>query len=386
MDQIQLQQKIIYFKAELDKYKKQVKDYQENFHYALLEKLKEENENLKEENNQLAEDLTSARKSASKGSQSYENKILVYKENLVTLQNDNYDYQKRMSSMHEENKELKDKYEGLQVKMKRLNTQYYQQSSELVEMGRLNISLKKELAENNENHEQKEKSMQNEINKVHAQLHESQHRSELYKAAKEQEIEELTAQHQKEIEELSTHHSNEMDDLAAQHQKKIEELSVHHSNEMDDLSAQHQKKIEELSAHHTNEMDDLSAQHQKKMEELSAHHSNEIEDLEKKYTDMESAKDQEISRLIQSNLSLEEQIKELQQNEEESPELDLENLFEDLNLPLFDTFQAIASPFAGTDDKIDFKSLLTQLLEQRLNDLSQQIDELESEDQDPDEE
>ncbi|MFQ3545256.1 hypothetical protein Q7A53_14330 [Halobacillus rhizosphaerae] len=320
MDQIQLQQRIIYFKAELDKYKKQVKDYQENFHYALLEKLKDENENLKEENNRLAEDLTSARESASKGSQSYENRILVYKENLVTLQNDNYDYQKRMSSMHEENKDLRENYEELQVKMKRLNTQYYQQSAELVEMGRLNISLKKELAENKENYEQKEKSMQNEINKLHAQLHESQHRSELYKAAKEQELEELTAQHKQEI------------------------------------------------------------------EELSAHHSNEIEDLEKKYADMESAKDQEISRLIQSNLSLEEQINDIQVKEEESPELDLENLFENLNLPLFDTFQAIASPFAGTEDKLDFKSLLTQLLEQRLNDLSQQIDELESEDQDNEEE
>ncbi|WP_406946128.1 hypothetical protein ACJA3J_09300 [Halobacillus sp. SY10] len=52
-DTIVLQQKIIHFKSELAKYKEKVKDYQENYHYALLSKLKEENAELIKENEEL---------------------------------------------------------------------------------------------------------------------------------------------------------------------------------------------------------------------------------------------------------------------------------------------------------------------------------------------
>ncbi|GGC99523.1 hypothetical protein GCM10007216_32810 [Thalassobacillus devorans] len=48
-DPIQLQQKIIHFKAELAKYKEKVKDYQENYHYAQLDDLKEQNIQLLED-------------------------------------------------------------------------------------------------------------------------------------------------------------------------------------------------------------------------------------------------------------------------------------------------------------------------------------------------
>lgn len=55
-DAVLLQQKIIHFKSELAKYKEKVKDYQENYHYALLEKLKKENAKLLEEQNVLKKD------------------------------------------------------------------------------------------------------------------------------------------------------------------------------------------------------------------------------------------------------------------------------------------------------------------------------------------
>ena len=46
-----LQQEIIYLRAELDKYRSKVHDYQENYHYSQLENLKIENSHLLEELN-----------------------------------------------------------------------------------------------------------------------------------------------------------------------------------------------------------------------------------------------------------------------------------------------------------------------------------------------
>lgn len=48
-DPTQLQQKIIFFKAELAKYKAKIEDYENNYHYSQLKLLKQENLKLKEE-------------------------------------------------------------------------------------------------------------------------------------------------------------------------------------------------------------------------------------------------------------------------------------------------------------------------------------------------
>lgn len=47
-DTTQLQQKIIFFKAELAKYKAKIEDYENNYHYSQLRLLKQENQQLKE--------------------------------------------------------------------------------------------------------------------------------------------------------------------------------------------------------------------------------------------------------------------------------------------------------------------------------------------------
>lgn len=53
-DTIQLQQKVIYFKAELAKYQMKVKSYENDYHYSQLKKLKEENLQLIDVNNALS--------------------------------------------------------------------------------------------------------------------------------------------------------------------------------------------------------------------------------------------------------------------------------------------------------------------------------------------
>ncbi|WP_156323855.1 hypothetical protein [Bacillus sp. JCM 19034] len=50
---IQLQQKLIYYKSELAKYRSKVEQYENNYHYAQLKELKEENEQLKTKLNEL---------------------------------------------------------------------------------------------------------------------------------------------------------------------------------------------------------------------------------------------------------------------------------------------------------------------------------------------
>lgn len=56
-DPLQLQQMIIFLKAELAKYKYEVKKYQDSYHYSLAEKLEQENIQLTNEKNELSKEL-----------------------------------------------------------------------------------------------------------------------------------------------------------------------------------------------------------------------------------------------------------------------------------------------------------------------------------------
>ncbi|WP_035532545.1 hypothetical protein [Halobacillus kuroshimensis] len=71
-DAVQLQQKVIYYRSELDKYKKKVQDYQENYHYSMLESLKNENEQLKQESGRWSEEEAVLKGELAKRNQTYE--------------------------------------------------------------------------------------------------------------------------------------------------------------------------------------------------------------------------------------------------------------------------------------------------------------------------
>ncbi|UOQ45219.1 hypothetical protein MUN89_04525 [Halobacillus salinarum] len=79
-DSIQLKQKLIYYKAELEKYKDKVQDYQDNYHYAMLEKLKKENEMLVNDNESLSIQLRASKEEFNRRLQAQENQGKVYKE------------------------------------------------------------------------------------------------------------------------------------------------------------------------------------------------------------------------------------------------------------------------------------------------------------------
>src|SRR4051794_30057411 len=57
LNPIILQQQIIYLSSELDKYRLTVRDYQENYHYSQLEKLKIKNSHLLGERQQFTNQI-----------------------------------------------------------------------------------------------------------------------------------------------------------------------------------------------------------------------------------------------------------------------------------------------------------------------------------------
>lgn len=98
---VQLQQKIIHLQSELGKYKKRVKDYQENYHYRLLDELREENMSLVEKN-QL---LQTSYKEIYEKNQQLEQENKQHQENLIALEDKN---EKLVNELKEEIKSLKD--------------------------------------------------------------------------------------------------------------------------------------------------------------------------------------------------------------------------------------------------------------------------------------
>lgn len=77
-DPLQLQQMIIFLKAELAKYKQEVKKYHDSYHYSLAEKLEQENIQLVNEKNMLSEELHTLHKEFEKRTNDYEKHIHLH--------------------------------------------------------------------------------------------------------------------------------------------------------------------------------------------------------------------------------------------------------------------------------------------------------------------
>ncbi|KHF39861.1 hypothetical protein [Halalkalibacter okhensis] len=133
-DTIQLQQKIIYFKSELAKYQAKVQDYENNYHYSQLKKLKEENLHLltnketiaqqyQEEVNQLLKENETAQHKISEleahiqklnhALDSEHQKQTALIEKNEQLQKDLFDSDQAKSNFEKENNYLKEEFQKL---------------------------------------------------------------------------------------------------------------------------------------------------------------------------------------------------------------------------------------------------------------------------------
>ena len=105
-DPIQLQQRIIYYRAELDKYKKKVQDYQNNFHYSQLEKLKIENSVLMQEIEEWRNQETVVRGELSKRLQGFEERTARLEKQEERLQKEIQDWQKQNEELKDQKRDL----------------------------------------------------------------------------------------------------------------------------------------------------------------------------------------------------------------------------------------------------------------------------------------
>ncbi|TLS37460.1 hypothetical protein [Pseudalkalibacillus caeni] len=141
-DPIQLQQKIIYFKAELAKYKEKVKDYQENFHYNQLENLKSENISLIEKQEELEEKLAEEKETNNNYKQkaselqtltSRQEKELGKLKSLVTeIQKANQSYMKELENEKTVQKQLNQKFRRISEENNHFNEQFKKQEQDII--------------------------------------------------------------------------------------------------------------------------------------------------------------------------------------------------------------------------------------------------------------
>ncbi|WP_028784810.1 hypothetical protein [Thalassobacillus devorans] len=222
-DPVQLQQKIIYFKAELAKYKEKVKDYQENYHYAQLDNLKEQNIQLLEDKAELdyqvekmekelqtAEEIIAEQqgdrsrmqiknKSLQELLQKQESEFRVMKENLIEknehITKEKERIQNKAIELEQSNRELQEKYKKM---VKQLENNIHANQKEqgiLKEKCKELTAIIEQLKERVSVYEQTETQLKNELEDYRSKTDASSAGEmdwEKWKQAKEETIEALT--------------------------------------------------------------------------------------------------------------------------------------------------------------------------------------------------
>ncbi|SEA20857.1 hypothetical protein SAMN05421743_103184 [Thalassobacillus cyri] len=222
-DPVQLQQKIIYFKAELAKYKEKVKDYQENYHYAQLDNLKEQNIKLLEDKAELdyqvekmekelqtAEEIIAEQqsdrsrmhiknKSLQELLQKQESEFRVMKENLIAknehIMKEKEKIQNKAIELEQSNRELQEKYQKIVKQLENNMNVKQKEEGALEEKCKELAGTIDQLKEQISVHEQTETQLKSKLEEYHSKKEASSTESldwKKWKQAKEETIESLT--------------------------------------------------------------------------------------------------------------------------------------------------------------------------------------------------
>lgn len=137
----QLSQRIIYLKSELAKYKAIVEDYENNYHYSQLRKLKLQNKELREEKESISLQLQelNSHKNEEKNlrhqfqikSEELNQSLVDQNKKIEDLIKDNNIYQKEISRLKERIEEYKKNNEFLKTKIISINGQLNEKNVEL---------------------------------------------------------------------------------------------------------------------------------------------------------------------------------------------------------------------------------------------------------------
>ncbi|MCP3029089.1 hypothetical protein [Halobacillus sp. A5] len=148
-DPIQMQQKLIYFKSELDKYKEKVKDYQDNYHYSQLEALKKENAYLLEQNEEFSVQLNAARGELDRRLKGHDREINSYKENKEKLINEKTAVQHKNSELFQQQQKLLSELKTLKEELSTNRSRLSQQQNDMAMLQASYVNAQKELEEKN---------------------------------------------------------------------------------------------------------------------------------------------------------------------------------------------------------------------------------------------
>ncbi|MFA9556945.1 hypothetical protein ACERII_06565 [Evansella sp. AB-rgal1] len=120
VDSLQLQQKIIYYKAELAKYQNKVSMYENDYHYSQLKQLKEENLELLKEKSALQQEINTIH-------EHYQKEIENIKVDDLHATKDHLDSNELVEQLKDKDdiiSQMQEEMERLQMKYKSLQANY----------------------------------------------------------------------------------------------------------------------------------------------------------------------------------------------------------------------------------------------------------------------
>ncbi|MFG6118356.1 MULTISPECIES: hypothetical protein [Thalassobacillus] len=359
-DPIQLQQMIIYYKAELAKYKEKVKDYQENYHYSLLTTLKEQNIELLEENERVTNQLSQTKKEMNK-------KISNIASQLKSSRYNEEKLNVKLESLEEKlvyeeicNKQLISKEKKLRNEIIDLKSSHSRSRNEIIQLQKTNQELNENLNESTKEFQVVKENLRKQAADL-SEENETRHKKII---KLENTIKELE------------HQNKEQNTNIDQFKKEICELQEKHTKEIDSF----QKKIDKIRKAHS-VLNTEKEQLEKENQEIAAHRDNllaeERSDFEKKL----KSKEEIIEQLKEENFTLSNQVEKLKDAKVQTEFLDI---FEEADpydmISFLDShIKTLLEDSFDTSKTEDPQDTLIRILENKIDTLSEKIKKLESE-------
>ncbi|MBE1556786.1 hypothetical protein [Sporosarcina limicola] len=163
-DPLQLQQMIIFLKAELAKYKYEVEKYKDGYHYSLVEELEQENLQLTNEKNELSEELY-------KLNQEFEKRTRDYKESVHSHEMQRKKYVTSIDALRKTKTDLRPINKQLSEVIKKLKVGFNTDQYRNRKHDRQVTLLHKKLSDNKTTIEQLEYKLVDLIQEANKQVH-----------------------------------------------------------------------------------------------------------------------------------------------------------------------------------------------------------------------
>ncbi|WP_226584710.1 hypothetical protein [Halobacillus litoralis] len=337
-DPIQLQQRIIYYRAELDKYKKKVQDYQDNYHYSQLEKLKNENADLKEQIDYSSNQESMLKGELSRRVKGYEEQLARHEELEEKYRNEVKDWQGRCVDLKEQNQDLSRYVQDLERDLGQTQRRFSQSQRDLSMLQGSYAEVKTQLHREIEAKEEQllqVRSLQEALDETDQRLFQTQKNFSFLQASyleeqknrreeegcKEEALADMAAWRNK-YSDLKESYDIEMKDWG----KKCSDLKDQVQdlegglNELRQRHSLSQKEISQMQIRYTESQKQLKSEieSKEKASERAAKLEEELSAFHERYTNEEKEWQNECSNLSEQNKKLTEQMNNLEGKIEES--------------------------------------------------------------------